>query len=367
MSKGTHDYIRSPMPNNYNIIAPTRHLYSTGGVHLEKINVALLGFGTVGKGVYETIQKHQRHLQQVTGRQVTVSVIFIKDRQKHAGYSGDALMTTDIHEVIDNPDIDVVFEAIVGREPAFTYLKQCIQKQKHVITANKEMFAYHGNQLKVLANSHQVSIGFEATTAGGIPIIQTICQLLNANQIHQISAILNGTSNFILTEMRTKGHSFSKALAIAQAAGYAEADPTNDIEGYDALYKAMILSELVFGEQPNERNITRSGIQDITRSDINASSQNGKRWKPIATINKVKNNVQIQIRPTIISETHPLFHVEGVENAILLETDIVGRLTLTGPGAGALPTASAMIEDFCHIFQAKRPPYQAIKTLYAYS
>lgn len=314
---------------------------------METLHVALLGFGTVGKGVYHTIQVYQNKLQHIIGKRVKVACIMIKNLENYVDFQGDAAIETDIQAIVENPNIDVVFEAIVGKEPAFTYVKQCIASGKHVITANKEMFAHHGRELKKLATKYCVQIGYEATTAGGIPIIRTIKHLLQVDRIKKVTAILNGTSNYILTEMRKKGTPFSETLRLAQKLGYAEADPMNDIGGDDAFYKLMILSELIFGKQPNWKTVTRIGIQGITVDDIEKAQFEGKRICHIATVSMEKGTVRAKVEPTAIQENHPLFSVEGVDNAIHLQTELIGSLTLQGPGAGSLPTASAMLEDFC--------------------
>lgn len=308
------------------------------------INIALLGFGTVGNGVYRTIQKHKERIEQTIGVAVHISTIVIQHPEKHVHLSGDIYVTNDIHAIINNPEIDIVFEAIVGKEPAFSYLKQCIQNGKHIITANKEMFACHGKTLKSLAKVHHVHIGYDATTAGGIPIIQTIQQLLHINKIQKVEAILNGTSNYMLTEMRENGVSFEVALKEAQRLGYAEADPTNDIAGHDAFFKLMILSELIYDKQPEWERVERISIADIEKKAINTP---GRKTKHIATLVPSNEGICASVKPVIINEDHPLYAIEGVENAVHIETDIAGGLTITGAGAGALPTASAMMEDFC--------------------
>lgn len=315
---------------------------------MKEINVALIGLGTVGNGVYETIHNHEKRLQQVTNCRIRISTIVIQDRNKHKKINKDYTVSTNIDDILNNKEIDVVFEAIVGKEPAFTYVKQCIKAGKHIITANKEMFATHGSELKELAQQHGVEIGFDATTAGGIPVIQTIQQLLKVNNITKVQAILNGTTNYILTEMREKKLAFPVALKQAQQLGYAEADPKNDIEGFDAFYKLMILTELIFNQQPVWKDIKRIGIDQITTKKINEVED--KRIKHIATVEQTESGLHATVEPVTISKDHPLYAVEGVDNGIHLQTDILGGLTLIGPGAGAMPTASAMIEDFCTIF-----------------
>ncbi|MBT2215220.1 homoserine dehydrogenase [Virgibacillus dakarensis] len=330
---------------------------------MKTLSVAILGFGTVGSGVYETIQRHQNRLQKITGFPISVSAILVEHPEKHQNKAGDAIITADIDKIASNPAIDVVFEAIVGREPAFTYLKHCIEKGKHIITANKEMFAFHGKELTELAARNQVTIGFEATTAGGIPIIQTVKRLLNVNQIDKLQAILNGTSNYILTKMREEKATFSHALKEAQQLGYAEADPTNDIEGYDAFYKLMILSELIFAKQPVWKKVRRTGITGITPEMHIEEAHANRRIKHIAEITFTNDTISASIEPVAIPETHPLYAIDGVSNAIHLQADILGPLTLVGPGAGSLPTASAMIEDFCHIWGHPEVPTSPVAAL----
>lgn len=323
---------------------------------MKPINVALIGLGTVGSGVYQTIHIQQQRLEDLLGAPVHISTIVIEHDEKHEKIGAKTDITTDITDILRDPDIDVVFEAIVGREPAFTYLKQCIQAKKHVITSNKEMFAAHGSELKVLANEHDVKIGYDATTAGGVPIIQTIQQVLKANQIQQVQAILTGTTNYVLTAIRKKQVSLIEALREAEEWGYAEADPTTDIEGHDALFKLMILSELIFEKQPNLEHIKRKGISEITDKTIQEAAAEGKRIKHIASLaySTTTGELTASIEPVAVTEEHPLYAVEGVNNAIHLKTNILGDLTLTGPGAGSFPTASAMVEDLCSIFQNEK-------------
>jgi homoserine dehydrogenase len=222
------------------------------------------------------------------------------------------------------------------------------------------MFAHHGKELLELAESHKVSVGFEATVAGGIPVIQTLRQLLNVNRIRHIQGILNGTSNFILTEMREKKQSFAAALKLAQENGFAEADPTNDVEGFDAFYKTMILSRIAFGEEPNWKNVVREGITSITSELIDTAEKLGLRFKHIASITKIGSQINAAVKPALVGKSHPFYSVEGVENAVNVQSDIVGSITLQGPGAGMYPTASAVIEDLVHVCQ-NRPSNKNFK------
>lgn len=317
---------------------------------MSQINIALLGYGTVGKGVYETIHMYEDRFTAALGKPVKIVAVLVQDCQKHELPHDEILLTTNFDEILALPNVDVVFDAIVGIEPARTYLEQSIQKGCHIITANKQMFAHHGDELLALAERHQVSIGFEATVGGGIPIIQTLQKLLTINNVHRIQGILNGTSNYILTSMREHGLTFTGALSSAQEKGYAEADPTNDIEGYDAVYKACILSQLIFGEKPTEAQIVRQGITSITSDQIQLFQKLGLRFKHVATIEKQQKGVNCSVRPVLVDPTHPLFSVEFVQNALSIDADIVGNISLQGPGAGMFPTASAMIEDLIHVY-----------------
>ncbi|GIO26768.1 homoserine dehydrogenase [Ornithinibacillus bavariensis] len=319
---------------------------------MEKIQVALLGLGTVGKGVYRTLQKLNKRIEEKLGVSIEVTTILVKHPEKHRNFEGNHLITTDFQHILDNPEIKLVLEAIVGVEPAYSYLAKSIKAKKHVITANKAMFAHHGKELLALAEDYHVQVGFEATTAGGIPIIQTIRKLLHVNQIRQVTAILNGTSNYILTEMREKKIPFKQALYQAQQLGYAELDPTNDIEGFDAFFKLMILSELIFHEQPAWSNVDRIGIKDITLRELLEQQECGKRIKHLASLQLIDEQIRASIIPVSIPATHPLYSIEGVDNGIVLETDLVGRIILAGPGAGAFPTASAMLEDLAIILRS---------------
>ncbi|WHY87538.1 homoserine dehydrogenase [Neobacillus novalis] len=317
------------------------------------IKVAILGFGTVGEGVYRTIQSHADELTAVLGKKVEVAAVLIKNKHKEREIREGVLVTNNFAEILELPQLDIVVEAIVDKEPTFTFLKKAIERGCHIITANKEMFAHHGKELLNLAEENHVTLGFEATVAGGIPVIQTLRQLLKINRVQQIQGILNGTSNFILTEMRVKKQSFAESLLSAQVNGYAEADPTNDVEGYDAFYKTMILSRIAFGEEPNWQDVEREGITSITSELIETAEKLGLRFKHIASLTRAGGSIKASVKPVLVGNEHPFYHVEGVENAVNVFSDIVGRITLQGPGAGMYPTASAVIEDLVYVCQSK--------------
>lgn len=321
---------------------------------MSAINVAILGFGTVGQGVCEAIDTHQDRLKEALGKEVKVRAILIKDPVKQREIDPSIKVTTEFKDILDIPDLHVIFEAIVGEEPGYTYLSKAVEKGIHIVTANKAMFAKFGPDLMEKAKRHTVSVGFEATTAGGIPVIGTIRQLLKVNEIKSIQGILNGTSNFILSQMRKKGLSFETALKQSQEKGYAEADPTSDIEGYDAFYKLLILSQTAFGRQPDWKDIRRRGITHLTAEWLQAAESFRLRFKHVGSLERDGfNRIKGEVEPVLVHDTHPFYGVEDVENAISLKGSLVGRITLLGPGAGKCPTGSAMVEDFLSLIQGK--------------
>ncbi|KPB04002.1 homoserine dehydrogenase [Bacillus sp. CHD6a] len=320
---------------------------------MSHLNIAILGFGTVGKGVHHSIKSHQTRLEEVLGKSVRVVGILVKNMEKHEQSREDGvLLTTNYEELLEIEKLDVIVDAIVGCEPGRTYLTQAIEKGIHVVTANKEMFAHHGEELLALAKKNNVTVGFEATVAGGIPVIQTLKQLLQVNRIQKVEGIFNGTSNFILSSMRKDGLSFEATLLAAQENGYAETDPSNDIEGYDAFYKAVVLSQLIYGEKPEEKSTIRKGITEITADYVESAAELGLRFRHIVTLFKGETGIQCKVEPVLISTEHPFYQVDGVQNAVSIETDLVGNVQLQGPGAGRYPTASAILED---IIQISRP------------
>lgn len=316
------------------------------------IKAALLGFGTVGQGVYEALKTHSEQLKAVLGEEVVIEGILVKDGSKKRDVDEHVLVTTDFEEILDIKGLQIVFEAIVGEEPGFTYLSRALEKGCHVITANKVMFARHGRTLLNTAEQLERFVGFEATTAGGTPIIRSIAQLLQVNEIHSVEAILNGTSNYILTNMREKGLAFHDVLKTAQKLGYAEADPASDVEGHDAFYKLMILSELSFGETPEWEDVERKGITEVTSEQISVFKDWGYKVKHLARIRRDRDQFISSVKPVLVDAAHPLYGVEDVQNAIMVETSLAGKVTVQGAGAGKLPTASAMVEDLTYVLQS---------------
>ncbi|WP_188208177.1 homoserine dehydrogenase [Alkalibacillus aidingensis] len=317
---------------------------------MSSIKVALLGFGTVGSGVYELINHEQKRLRELIGRPVQIVAVLINDERKQRDIDQDILVTSNIDDVLAQ-EVDVVVEAIVGVEPAYTYLTKAIHQGCHVVTANKEMFAYKGFELRKQANEQRVEVYYEAAVAGAIPIISTLRDVFKVNRVARLEAILNGTTNYILTEMRENGTSLEAALKTAQAQGYAESDPTNDVEGYDALYKLVILSELLLGKQVNCTTVEREGIKEVNLESIKRASKRNHRIKHVAKLAFEGDKLQLYIRPLEVDEDHPLFAVEGVDNAVVVTGNYVGQLKFEGPGAGKFPTASVMVDDLVDIMQ----------------
>ncbi|MET0785558.1 MAG: homoserine dehydrogenase [Paenisporosarcina sp.] len=316
------------------------------------IQAAILGFGTVGQGIYQILNEKKVHLKKSLGFDIEVKAILIRDLAKSRMATPGVLVTDNFQEIEAISGIQVVFEAIVGEEPAFDYLSRAIQKGCHVITANKVMFSKYGLQLEEQAKVKGVHVGYEATTAAGVPIIKTLKNLLQVNQVHKIQGILNGTSNYMLTQMRIQQCPFLDALQEAQLLGYAEADPYNDISGQDAFKKLMILSTLAFGKQPEWNDVEVEGITNITLEEVQKASGKGMRFKHVAEISQEADGaMHAFVGLKLVGQEHPLYAIEGVDNAISIDTNYIGTLTLSGPGAGKFPTASVMVEDYADIIR----------------
>ncbi|MDC3412286.1 homoserine dehydrogenase [Aquibacillus sp. 3ASR75-11] len=320
---------------------------------MDSVKVALLGFGTVGEGVYDTIHSHQKRLQALLGKKVEIVGVLVRDQNKKRKIHSETLVTSNMDRILEIPDLDVVIEAIVGIEPGYTYLKKAMETGCHVITANKELLAHKGKELREYAEQYSVRLEFEAAVAGGIPAIGTFKQLLKVNRISKIEAILNGTSNYILSDIASNQKNFDQALASAQEKGYAEANPDNDIDGWDALFKLTILSDLLYGIQPEWEKMVHIGIRNLALEHIEFAQALGMKIKHVASIELIEGEARLSVEPVMVGQDHPLYGVDGVNNALAITGDLVGQILLQGPGAGALPTASAIIEDFVNLFQTE--------------
>ena len=314
------------------------------------IKAAILGFGTVGQGIYHILNEKREVLREKLGIELEVSKILVTDASRERVPGTKHLMTESIEDVLADKGLQVVFEAIVNEEPAFSYLKQAVEHKCHVITANKVMFAKRGKELEALAKENGVFVGYEASVAGGVPIIKTMKNILLVNDVSRVQGILNGTTNYILTKMRAEGWSFKNALAEAQRLGYAEADPFNDVSGQDAFKKLMILSSLAFGEQPNWSDVVVIGIDTISAEQVAEATEQGLRYRHVAEVEKrADGTIHAKVAPLLVDKEHPLYPVDDVFNAVAMETNYIGTLSITGPGAGMYPTASVMVEDYAEI------------------
>lgn len=314
------------------------------------IKAAILGFGTVGQGIYHILNEKREVLREKLGVELEVAKILVTDASRERVPGTAQLMTENIDDVFAENGMQIVFEAIVNEEPAFSYLKRAVEHKCHVITANKVMFAKRGVELQQLAKENGVHVGFEATVAGGVPVIKTLKNILLVNDVNRIQGILNGTTNYILTKMRVEGCTFESALSEAQRLGYAEANPFNDVSGQDAFKKLMVLSDLAFGEQPNWSDVEVIGIDTISKKDIEAASAESLRYRHVAEVEKnVEGKIVGKVTPMLVNQDHPLYPIEDVFNAVALETNYIGTISVVGPGAGMYPTASVMVEDYAEI------------------
>ncbi|MDT8861530.1 homoserine dehydrogenase [Alkalihalobacillus sp. MEB130] len=310
------------------------------------LKLGLIGFGTVGSGVYERLVQSKDEIKQLLGKNIEVAAILVKDRQKKRVVDVDAFVTTDWDEFTNAAQFDIVFEAIGGVEPAFTYTAEWLSKGVPVISANKKLIAEKGQLLEEIAEKQSTYYGYEAAVAGGIPIINNLKGTLATTSISRISGILNGTTNYMLTEMIEKHRGFADVLLEAQELGYAEADPTDDLEGYDAWYKIRILSRLCFGKWPVADEFPRKGVSEIKDWHVEVGERLGFKIKLIAEAWKAESKVSGQVTPAFLTQTEPLANVRGVTNGIAIEGSSIDKLLFIGPGAGKEATANSMVEDF---------------------
>ena len=317
---------------------------------LRPINVGLLGIGTVGGGTFEVLARNQEEIMRRAGRGIVISMVADKDVKRARKLVGKAAkVTDDAFKVVNNPDIDIVIELIGGTRIARDLVMAAIKNGKPVVTANKALLANYGNEIFAAARKHGVMVAFEAAVAGGIPIIKALREGLTANRIEWIAGIINGTSNFILSEMREKGSSFESVLAEAQRLGYAEADPTFDIEGVDAAHKLTIIAAISFGIPMRFKDAYTEGISKLTAADIRYAEELGYRIKLLGITRRTPKGIELRVHPTLIPARRLIANVEGVMNAILVKGDAVGPTLYYGAGAGAYPTASAVIADLVDV------------------
>jgi homoserine dehydrogenase len=317
---------------------------------MKPIQVGLLGIGTVGSGTFEVLKRNQEEIQRRAGRPIQITMVADLDTARAQEIVGnDVKVVNDARQVIANPDIDIVVELIGGYGIAKQLVLEAIAAGKHVVTANKALLAVHGTEIFAAAHKKGVMVAFEAAVAGGIPIIKALREGLSANRIHWVAGIINGTTNFILSEMRDKGLAFGDVLKQAQALGYAEADPTFDIEGVDAAHKATIMAAIAFGVPVQFDKAYVEGITKLEAQDIRYAEQLGYRIKLLGISKRTADGIELRVHPCLVPAKRLIANVEGAMNAVMVQADAVGTTLYYGKGAGSEPTASAVIADLVDV------------------
>lgn len=307
------------------------------------INIAVLGYGTVGSGVVEVINTNSESINKRAGQEINIK--YVLDLREFPGSPIEKILVHDFETILNDDDVKIVVEVMGGVEPAYTFVKKCLLSGKTVCTSNKELVAKHGPELLAIAKEKNINFFFEASVGGGIPIIRPLNSSLTADEIMEITGILNGTTNFILSKMSDEGWDFDEALKTAQELGYAERNPEADIEGFDACRKIAILSSLAFGSNVNFEDIYTEGISKISALDVAYVKKMGCAIKLLASSKKEDDNFYAMVAPFIIDKSNPLYAVNGVFNAIFVKGNVLGDVMFYGSGAGKLPTASAVVSD----------------------
>lgn len=320
---------------------------------LEPVKVGILGLGTVGGGTAHILQRNAEEIARRAGRGIVITHACAKEvNQTHPYRTEKMVLTEQLAEVVNNPDVQIIIELLGGTTIARDMTLQAIANGKHVVTANKALIAKHGNEIFAAAQEKGVTVVFEASVGGGIPIIKAIREGLAANKIKWVAGIINGTSNFILTEMREKGREFANVLAEAQRLGYAERDPTFDIEGIDAAHKLTILASISFGIPLQFEKVYTEGISKLTTIDVQYAEELGYRIKSLGIAKRSDKGIELRVHPTFVPHKHLLANVEGVMNAMLVQSDMLGQSLYYGAGAGALPTGSAIVADLVDVVRS---------------
>ena len=328
---------------------PRHNPFVTVSAPPRTLRVGILGFGTVGSGVYRMLADNQEAIARKVGSAVEVVKIGVRDVSKDRGVDPE-LVTADLRSIVDDDSIDVVLELMGGVETAGEMVERALECGKNVVTANKELMAKHGSRLVTLAKDRGLDLHYEAAVGGGIPLVQPLKHQLAGNEVLKMMGILNGTTNSILTAMQEEGAEFADALADAQAKGYAEADPTADVDGYDAAYKISILASIAFGKQVPIEKVHREGIRGVTKLDMRYAEALGYRIKLLGIVDAVGvDRVRVRVHPALLPKGHPLASVNGVYNALWLDGDFVGDVMFSGRGAGSAPTASAVVGDLIDV------------------
>ena len=307
------------------------------------IKTAVLGYGTVGSGVVEVLEKNKELIEKRAGEKIDVK--YVLDRKDFSGTSIEKLIVTDFEQIVQDEEVKVVVEVLGGVEPAYTFVKRSLEAGKSVVTSNKELVAQYGAELLALAEEKEVNFLYEASVGGGIPIIRSLHQALTGDEIEQITGILNGTTNYMMTKMFNEGAEYDEVLKEAQDKGYAERNPEADVEGYDACRKIAILSSVISGKSVDYKEIYTEGIAKITAADMKYAKKLGKTIKLLASAKREGDKISAMVSPCLLSDSHPLYHVDGVFNAVFVRGNMLGDAMFYGSGAGKLPTASAVVGD----------------------
>ncbi len=319
---------------------------------MKKVRIAILGLGNVGQGVWKILNTNKNEIMMKCGCEIEVAKILVRDASKPRGVEVPGeIITTDADDIFEDDSIKIVIELMGGAEPARDYMLRAIKRKKHVVTANKLVLATQGEELFRAAEEEEVLFYYEASVGGGIPIIREINESLTANKIEKLVGIINGTTNYILTKMTREGMDFADALKEAQEKGYAEADPTSDIEGFDAAYKLAIMASLSFGTKVDVASIYREGISNVKAVDIAYADKLGYVIKLLAVGKEADNKLELRVHPAMVPKHHPIANVNDSFNAIFIKGNAVGDLMLYGRGAGDLPTGSAVIGDIISILR----------------
>ena len=317
---------------------------------MKKVKIALLGLGNVGRGVWMILNSNKEEIMKRSGYEVEIAKILVRDKNKKRSVEvPDEIITTDFDEILEDDSIKIVVEVMGGMEPSKRYMLRCMDKKKHIVTANKMLIANAGDELFEKADEMGVMFQYEASVAGGIPIIKGINESLTANKIEKLYGIVNGTTNYILSKMELEGADFDDVLKEAQEKGYAEADPTSDIEAFDAQYKLAILASLAFGSKIDVDNIYREGITKIEAVDMKYAKEFKMGIKLLAIAKENNGKIELRVHPTMISKKHPLSNIYDSFNAVFIKGNAVGDLMFYGRGAGDLPTGSAVVGDIVTI------------------
>ncbi|HGC7271010.1 TPA: homoserine dehydrogenase [Streptococcus agalactiae] len=321
------------------------------------IKIALLGFGTVAKGIPYLLKENQHKLLSLEGEDIVIDKVLVRDNESRQRFINQGFtynFLTEINTILQDPQIDIVVELMGGIEPAKTYLSQALGFGKHIVTANKDLIALHGKELMDLADARGLALFYEGAVAGGIPILRTLSHSFASDKMTRLLGILNGTSNFMLTKMFEEGWSYEQALKKAQELGYAESDPTNDVEGIDTAYKATILSQFGFGMPIDFDDVNYKGISSIRSEDVEVAQEMGFAIKLVADLRETPTGISVDVSPTLISQKHPLAAVNHVMNAVFIESIGIGQSLFYGPGAGQNPTATSVLADIIDISRSIR-------------